>query len=182
MNLNTTHPCRRLWHRLSLCRIRLRPSRPLPAEHLPAPDIHALAPRRDSYQFFDTLVDLRSQILHNYVEPVDDDKLLNGAIKGMLAELDPYSNYFTKDELANFDLAVHGQFSGIGVEISQDPATGNFIILSPLEDSPALKAGALPATASSKSTAKPPKACRLKELLTQNFRRAQHHAQTHRPA
>ncbi|MGN6370940.1 MAG: S41 family peptidase [Phycisphaerae bacterium] len=104
---------------------------------------HAAAPNgvKDSYQFFDTLVDLRSQILHNYVEPVDDQKLLNGAIHGMMAELDPYSNYFTKEELANFDRAVHGQFSGIGAEISQDQTTGNFIILSPLEDSPALKAG-----------------------------------------
>jgi carboxyl-terminal processing protease len=105
---------------------------------------HVAAPnngQHDSYQFFDTLVDLRSQILHNYVEPVDDQKLLNGAIHGMMAELDPYSNYFSKDELANFDRAVHGQFSGIGAEISQDQTTGNFIVVSPLEDSPALKAG-----------------------------------------
>jgi carboxyl-terminal processing protease len=101
----------------------------------------ATTPARDSYQFFDTLVDLRSQILHNYVEKVDDEKLLSGAIKGMMAELDPYSNYFTKDELASFDRAVHGQFSGIGAEISQDPSTGAFVIVSPLDDSPALKAG-----------------------------------------
>ena len=106
----------------------------------PAPTFHPLA-ARDSYQFFDTLVDLRSQIIHNYVEPVDDTKLMNGAIKGMMAELDPYSNYFTKDELASFDRQVHGQFSGIGAEIAQDAATGNYIIVSPLEDSPALKAG-----------------------------------------
>src|SRR5277367_509838 len=90
------------------------------------------AAQHDSYQFFDTLVDLRSQILHNYVEPVDDDKLLKGAIQGMMSELDPYSNYFSKDELANFDRAVHGQFSGIGAEISQDQTTGDFIIVSPL--------------------------------------------------
>ena len=55
------------------------------------------AAAKDPYQFFDTLVDLRSQILHNYVENVDDQKLLDGAIKGMMSELDPYSNYFTKD-------------------------------------------------------------------------------------
>jgi carboxyl-terminal processing protease len=98
------------------------------------------APAHDSYQFFDTLVDIRSQVLRNYVEPVDDKKLLEGAIQGMLKTLDPYSNYFAKDELANFDRAVHGQFSGIGAEIAQDPS-GGFIIVSPLEDSPALKAG-----------------------------------------
>ena len=95
---------------------------------------------RDSYKVFDTIVDIRSQILHNYVEAVDDKKLMEGAIQGMLKTLDPYSNYFAKDELASFDRTVHGQFSGIGAEISQD-THGNFIIVSPLEDSPALKAG-----------------------------------------
>jgi carboxyl-terminal processing protease len=101
------------------------------------------APTRDSYQFFDTLVDLRAQITHNYVEPIDDQKLLDGAIHGMMSELDQYSNYFTKDELAAFDKSVHGQFSGIGAEISQDPNTGQFMIVSPLEESPALHAGIL---------------------------------------
>ncbi len=96
---------------------------------------------RDSYHFFDTLVDLRSQIIHNYVEPVDDQKLLTGAIQGMMATLDPFSNYFSKDELARFDRAVHGQFSGVGAEFAQDPQTGSFIVVSPIEDSPALKAG-----------------------------------------
>ena len=62
-------------------------------------------PQKTPIQFFDTLVDLRSQILHNYVENVDDQKLLDGAIKGMMAQLDPYSNYFAKDELAAFDRA-----------------------------------------------------------------------------
>ncbi len=101
----------------------------------------AASTAKDSYQFFDTLVDIRSQILHNYVEPVDDDKLLDGAIQGMMSKLDPFSNYFSKDELARFDRAVHGQFSGVGAEFAQDPTTGNFIVVSPVEDSPALKAG-----------------------------------------
>src|SRR5262249_47038629 len=114
-----------------------RPDQPVPAPHaLAAPGAPA-----DPHQFFDTLVELRSQILHHIVEKVDETRLQNGAIKGMMAELDPYSNYFTKDELAKFDRAVHGQFSGIGAEIAQDPSNGNFIIVSPLEDSPALKAG-----------------------------------------
>src|SRR5215469_16812933 len=86
--------------------------RTTPMPSLPSPSLLAAKTAKDSYQFFDTLVDLRSQILHNYVEPVDDDKLLAGAIKGMMSELDPYSNYFAKDEYTNFDRAVHGQFSG----------------------------------------------------------------------
>ena len=109
-----------------------------PPHHLHSAAAPATA--RDSYKVFDTLVDIRSQILHNYVETVDDNKLMDGAIQGMLKTLDPYSNYFAKEELAQFDRAIHGQFSGIGAEISQD-LNGNFIITSPMEDSPALKAG-----------------------------------------
>jgi carboxyl-terminal processing protease len=124
------------------------------------------APARDPYQFFDTLVDLRSQILHNYVEKVDDQKLLDGAIKGMMSELDPYSNYFAKDELAAFDRAVHGQFSGIGAEISQDPTTNNFIIVSPLEDSPALKAGVLAGDRILRANGETVEGLSLKDLLT----------------
>jgi carboxyl-terminal processing protease len=109
--------------------------------HIPAQSHATPGGVHDSYQFFDTLVDVRSQIIHNYVEPVDDQKLLSGAIQGMMAQLDPFSNYFSKDELARFDRAVHGQFSGVGAEFTQDPATGSFIVVSPIEDSPALKAG-----------------------------------------
>jgi carboxyl-terminal processing protease len=99
---------------------------------------------KDGYQFFDTLVDLRTQIRKSYVEqPVDDEKLLTGAINGMLSELDPYSNYFTKEEFERFDRSVHGTFSGIGAEMAQDAVTKQFMIVSPLEDSPALKAGVL---------------------------------------
>ncbi len=98
---------------------------------------------KDSYQFFDTLVDVRSQILRNYVENVEDEKLRRGAIKGMMGELDQYSDFFSKAELEAFDKSVRGQFSGIGAEISQDPNTHQFIIVSPIEGSPALKAGVL---------------------------------------
>ncbi len=136
----------------------------------PAPETNvapaAPAPAKDPYQAFDTLVDLRSQILHNYVEKVDDDKLMTGAIKGMLGELDPYSNYFTKDELASFDRAVHGQFSGIGAEISQDPQTGAFVVVSPLDDSPALAAGVFAGDRILKLNGESLEGLTLKDLLT----------------
>src|SRR3982751_3241163 len=91
---------------------------------------------------------------------------MNGAIKGMMAELDPYSNYFTKDELVSFDKAVHGQFSGIGAEISQDPSNGNFIIVSPLEESPALKAGVFAGDRILKINGEVTEGQTLKDLLT----------------
>ena len=120
----------------------------------------------DSYSFFDTLVDIRSQILRNYVEKVDDKKLLNGAINGMMSELDQYSNYFTKEELDAFDRTVHGQFSGIGAELSEDPKTGQLIVVSPLEDSPALKAGILAGDRILKINGESMTGLSLKDLVT----------------
>lgn len=119
----------------------------------------------DSYQFFDTVVDVRSQILHNYVEPVDDKKLMQGAIDGMMAQLDPYSTYFSKDELEQFDKQVQGRFSGIGAEMAFDQATGQFIVVSPIEDSPALKAGMLAGDRILKVNGEPLDGMSLKDLV-----------------
>ncbi|MEI7767747.1 MAG: S41 family peptidase [Phycisphaerae bacterium] len=106
---------------------------------------HIPASRADkplsAFDFFDILVDLRSIVSTNYVEPVADDKLLKGAIDGMLGELDPYSNYFSREEWIAFEKQTRGQFTGIGAELSEDPTTGHITVVSPLEDSPALKAG-----------------------------------------
>ena len=70
-----------------------------------------------------------------------------------------------KIELAAFDRQVHGQFSGIGAEISQDPSTGDFIIVSPLEDSPALKAGVFAGDRILKANGDSIDGLSLKELL-----------------
>ncbi|MEI8195684.1 MAG: S41 family peptidase [Phycisphaerae bacterium] len=120
----------------------------------------------DGYQFFDNLVDVRAQILRNYVEPVDDKKLMVGAIDGMLSQLDPYSSYFTKEEWEAFDKQTRGQFSGIGTEVAQDPQTGRFMVISPIEDSPALKAGVLAGDRILKANGESLDGMSLKDLIT----------------
>lgn len=99
-----------------------------------------LAKRGDAYSFVDPLVDIRKELVDHYIEAPDDTALKRGAIEGMLETLeDPYTAYFPPEQLANFEKQTRGTFSGIGAEIARE---GRFItIVSPLEDSPAFKAG-----------------------------------------
>ncbi|MBI1372798.1 MAG: PDZ domain-containing protein [Phycisphaera sp.] len=96
--------------------------------------------RGDAYEFFDTLVDVRSEITRYYYEEPDQKKMMEGAIEGMVNTLnDPHTTYFSPEVLKAFDKQTRGSFSGIGAEISSE--NGLLTIVSPLEDSPAFKAG-----------------------------------------
>jgi len=74
-----------------------------------------------------------------YVEPIDDKKLFNYAISGMLASLDPHSDYLDEDALKDLETTTSGKFGGIGIEIL--PSDGFIKIISPIDDTPAYKAG-----------------------------------------
>ena len=75
-----------------------------------------------------------------YVDPVDDDKLMHSAIKGLLLDLDPHSTYFDKDDAQAFDEETSGAYDGIGVEVQQQP-DGTVKVIAPIDDTPAAKAG-----------------------------------------
>ncbi|MCB9073849.1 MAG: S41 family peptidase [Bdellovibrionaceae bacterium] len=77
-----------------------------------------------------------------YVEPVDSQKLIYGGIKGMLRELDPHTNFLPPDIYKEFESETSGEFGGIGIEISVED--GILTIISPIEDTPAWKAGIQP--------------------------------------
>ena len=77
------------------------------------------------------------------LEPVGDRKLFEGAMSGMLGQLDDYSIYLSPEGLADFEKEVDLQFAGIGIEIAIDPETKQLKVLSPFADSPASKAGIL---------------------------------------
>lgn len=97
--------------------------------------------RRDAlYTEFGPLLDVRGQVLKNYVEGVDNQKLLKGAIDGMLNHLDPYCAYFDAKEYEQFNKRTKGQFYGIGVEVTRLPGEG-LVIVSPIEGTPAFHAG-----------------------------------------
>lgn len=75
----------------------------------------------------------------DYVEPVDDKKLITDAIAGMVASLDPHSQYFDKKSFAEFREGTTGKFVGVGIEITQED--GLIKVVSPIEGSPAFRAG-----------------------------------------
>ncbi|XAH22823.1 S41 family peptidase [Xylophilus sp. GW821-FHT01B05] len=75
----------------------------------------------------------------DYVEPVDDKKLITDAISGMVASLDPHSQYFDKKSFKEFREGTTGRFVGVGIEISQED--GLIKVVSPIEGSPAFRAG-----------------------------------------
>ena len=78
----------------------------------------------------------------NYVEPVDDKKLITDAIVGMLSSLDPHSQYLDKKALKEFNEGTTGKFVGVGIEIAMEE--GLVKVVSPIEGSPAHRAGLKP--------------------------------------
>ena len=75
-----------------------------------------------------------------YVEPVEDRKLMQSAIRGLLLDLDPHSTYFDKADSEAFDEQANGAYEGIGVELMQQPDR-TLLVVSPIDDTPAAKAG-----------------------------------------
>jgi carboxyl-terminal processing protease len=82
------------------------------------------------------------QIKRFYIEPVKDETLFENAIRGMVSSLDPHSSYLDVDDIKDLQTATSGKFGGIGVEII--PESGYIKVISPLDDTPAAKAGIKP--------------------------------------
>jgi carboxyl-terminal processing protease len=89
------------------------------------------------------LADVFGLIKTDYVEPVEDKKLLTEAISGMVASLDPHSAYLDKKAYAELREGSQGKFVGLGIEIGQSE-DGYIKIVAPIEDSPAWRAGIKP--------------------------------------
>jgi len=79
------------------------------------------------------------KIKSDYVEPVEDKKLINEAIKGMLSGLDPHSAYLEQDDFKELQVGTQGEFGGLGIEVGMED--GFVKVVSPIEDTPAYKAG-----------------------------------------
>ena len=74
-----------------------------------------------------------------FVEEADERKMLEGAMNGMLAALDPHSSYLSKEDFKEFTDKSHGEFGGLGIQITSDK--GAIRVISPIDDTPASKAG-----------------------------------------
>ena len=88
------------------------------------------------------LAQVFGMIKTDYVEPVDEKKLISDAISGMVASLDPHSQYFDKKAFKEFRESTSGRFVGVGIEITMED--GLVKVVSPIEDSPAYRTGLMP--------------------------------------
>ena len=75
-----------------------------------------------------------------YVDPVDEDQLMHAAVKGLLLDLDPHSVYFDKEDASAFEEETSGAYGGVGVEV-QPQGDGTILVVAPIDDTPAAKAG-----------------------------------------
>ena len=94
------------------------------------------------YQSLETFANVLAIVQKNYVKEVEAEKLITGAIEGMLGSLDPHSSYLTEDAYRELQTETEGRFGGLGLEITV--RNGVLTVISPIEDTPAARAGVEP--------------------------------------
>lgn len=93
----------------------------------------------NTYGNIERFIQVLTKVRDHYVEPVTTDKLMDNAIRGMLRTLDPYSQYLDKEEAERLETTTHGAFGGIGISIGM--RDGWVTVISPIEGTPAWRAG-----------------------------------------
>jgi carboxyl-terminal processing protease len=104
------------------------------------PNVSAVG--RQDYESLEAFSNILSIVKKNYVEDIETKNLVNGAINGMLSSLDPHSAYLTPDLYKDLQSDTQGRFGGLGIEITVKG--GILTVVSPIEDTPAFKAGIKP--------------------------------------
>jgi carboxyl-terminal processing protease len=107
-------------------------------------NFQAIAERRPSLPIEElrAFTEVFGAIKTNYVEPVEDKKLITEAINGMLTGLDPHSSYLDAEAFKELQVGTQGQFGGLGIEVGMED--GFVKVISPIEDTPAFRAGIKP--------------------------------------
>jgi len=96
----------------------------------------------DTYRALSLFGDVFSKVKEDYVEPVEDDKLIEAAVNGMLTSLDPHSGYMNAKSFRDMQIQTRGEFGGLGIEVTME--NGLVKVVSPIDDTPAAKAGIKP--------------------------------------
>jgi carboxyl-terminal processing protease len=92
-----------------------------------------------AYRQLDLFSDAFERVRANYVRPVEDRELVNNAIEGMVSSLDPHSSYMDAKAFADMQVQTKGEFGGLGIEVTMED--GLVKVISPIDDTPAAKAG-----------------------------------------
>jgi carboxyl-terminal processing protease len=98
--------------------------------------------KQDSYNKLKVFSEVLSLIESNYVEPVENDSMIEGAISGMVKSLDPHTSYMPPVSYKEMQVETTGKFGGLGIEISM--RDGVLTVVSPIDDTPAFKVGIKP--------------------------------------
>lgn len=123
------------------------------------PDPEKQLPLNDLRKFTEVF----SRIKDAYVEEVDDSQLLESAIKGMLSDLDPHSTYLAPKDYEELEESTSGEFGGLGIEVGME--NGFIKVISPIDDTPASKAGVQAGDLIIKLDEKPVKGMSLEEAV-----------------
>jgi len=100
------------------------------------------AAKDDSYQQLKLFGQVLDRVHADYVDEVTDEKLVEAAVNGMLTNLDPHSAYMSADEFKDMRVQMRGEFGGLGIEVTME--NGLIKVISPIDDTPASKAGLMP--------------------------------------
>ncbi|HKD46625.1 MAG TPA: S41 family peptidase [Rhizomicrobium sp.] len=95
-----------------------------------------------AYQSLDLFSNAFERVRANYVRPVQDSELINAAIQGMVTSLDPHSSYMDAKAYNDMQITTKGEFGGVGIEVTQED--GLIKVISPIDGTPAAKAGIKP--------------------------------------
>jgi carboxyl-terminal processing protease len=94
---------------------------------------------QDTYKQLNLFGDVFERVREQYVEEKTDEELIELAIQGMLSSLDPHSSYLDSDDFQDMQVQTKGEFGGLGIEVTMD--SGFVKVVSPIDDTPAYKAG-----------------------------------------
>lgn len=93
----------------------------------------------DTYRQLNLFGDVFERVRAQYVDPVEDKKLIENALNGMLSSLDPHSSYLNEEAFSDMQVNTSGEFGGLGIEVTMD--SGFVKVVSPIDDTPAFRAG-----------------------------------------
>lgn len=94
-----------------------------------------------TYKLLELFGNVFERVRNDYVEKISDEDLIEAAIEGMLEHLDPHSNFLNRKKFNEMKIQTRGEFGGLGIEVTLDQDTGMVKIVSPIDDTPAFKAG-----------------------------------------